>query len=191
MGCTDTGGFGTESNRKNFYPWLRCTLPPGHFTKDYNLALPLYASTLNCSGGGGAPGGNGSCNGDIVQAPVNFSTLSDRYATFATEFIANVSVDPAPFLLYMPFSHIHTPQYVAPRNSGRSGKTGAAGHFYDTLLELDETVGAIMAALKASGVDDNTLVLVTGDNGPWEVKCALSGSSGHMAKARGRWRVLL
>eukprot|EP00037_Helgoeca_nana_P026422 m.298002 g.298002 ORF g.298002 m.298002 type:complete len:63 (+) comp27213_c1_seq2:1223-1411(+) len=52
-------------------------------------------------------------------------------------------------------------------------------------------MGAIMAALKASGVDDNTLVLVTGDNGPWEVKCALSGSSGHMAKARGWWRVLV
>jgi hypothetical protein len=39
-------------------------------------------------------------------------------------------------------------------------------------------VGAIMAALKASGVDDNTLVVVSGDNGPWETKCNLTGSAG-------------
>ena len=102
----------------------------------------------------------------------------------------------------VPFSHIHTPQYVATRNSGRSGKSGAAGHFYDTLLELDETVGSIMAALAENKLDENTLVLVTGDNGPcecsngrrglslllrsdgrpWlrtgEIKCNLSGSPG-------------
>lgn len=42
----------------------------------------------NCSGHAD------SCNSDIVQSPVNFSTLEDRYAEFATEFIANVSVDP-------------------------------------------------------------------------------------------------
>ena len=62
--------------------------------------------------------------------------------------------------------------------AGKSGKTGDAGHFYDTLLELDETVGKIMASLKAHGVDSNTLVFVTGDNGPWETKCNLTGSAG-------------
>ena len=68
--------------------------------------------------------------------------------------------------LYVPFSHIHTPQYVAPRNAGRSGKTGEAGHFYDTLMEMDETVGSIMAALSSQpAVDSETLVWLTGDNG--------------------------
>jgi arylsulfatase A-like enzyme len=65
-----------------------------------------------------------------------------------------------------------------PRNIGKSNKTGNAGHFYDTLFELDETVGKIMASLKSHGVDDSTLVLVTGDNGPWEEKCDLTGSAG-------------
>lgn len=143
------------------------------------MALPLYLSeSPNCSGHGGAAGGSGTCNGDITEAPVNFTTLSDRYANFATEFISNVSHDPSPFFLYMPFSHVHTPQYSSTRNAGRSKLPGASGHFYDSLLELDETIGAVMAALKSSGVDDNTLVLVTGDNGPWEVKCNLSGSAG-------------
>jgi arylsulfatase A-like enzyme len=113
-----------------------------------------------------------------VEAPVDFKTLSDKYSDFAAEFIGNATRSNAPFFLYVPFSHIHTPQYTMPRNVGKSNKTGNAGHFYDTLIELDETVGKIMASLKDHGVDDNTLVFVTGDNGPWEVKCDLSGSAG-------------
>ena len=50
---------------------------------------------------------------------MNFTTLSDRYAAFAEEFIGNHTKDPSPFFLYVPFSHIHTPQYVAPRNAGK------------------------------------------------------------------------
>lgn len=91
--------------------------------------------------------------------------LFAQYASFATAFITNASNDKVPFFLYVPFSHVHTPQYGAPRNIGRSGRQGDAGHFYDSLLELDDTVGSIMAALKTSAVDDNTLVFVTGDNG--------------------------
>ena len=109
-----------------------------------------------------------------------------------------------PFFLYVPFSHVHTPQFVSPKNAGRSGKTGDKGHFYDSLMELDDTVGQIMAALKvqllsllyykaftiaftksqvliimqASGVDNDTIVFVSGDNGPWETKCNLTGSVG-------------
>jgi arylsulfatase G len=98
----------------------------------------------------------------------------------------SISLCPPPFARtinqicrYVPFSHIHTPQYVATRNIGKSNKTGDAGHFYDTLLEVDETVGTVMSAIKSvQGVDENTLVFLTGDNGPWETKCALSGSAG-------------
>lgn len=35
-----------------------------------------------------------------------------------------------------------------------------------------------MGALETHGLRDSTLVLVTGDNGPWEVKCDLTGSKG-------------
>ena len=170
MGCTDTGGFDRGTNRK-------CGRgKDGPTETQYKLPLPLYRSTTNCSGQT-----TGSCNGVIAQAPVNFTTLSDRYADFADEFIGNHSTAAGaadPFFLYVPFSHIHTPQYVAVRNAGKSGKSGDAGHFYDALLELDETVGKIMASLARHGVDNDTIVFVTGDNGPWETKCNLSGSAG-------------
>jgi arylsulfatase A-like enzyme len=169
MGCSATGGQDRGSSRKCGSGNLK---PTPH---QWQAALPLYHSeSVNCSGQTA-----GSCNGDIIEAPVNFDTLSDTYSSFATEFIGNASSNASPFLLYVPFSHIHTPQYVATRNAGKSGKTGEAGHFYDTLLELDETVGKIMAALAADkAVDANTLTFLTGDNGPWETKCNLTGSAG-------------
>ena len=168
MGCTDTGGFDRGTNRK----CPRGNDPPT--TKQFKLPLPLYTATTNCS-----MQTTGSCNGVIAEQPTNFTVLSDRYSAFAEDFIANHTADAAdPFFLYVPFSHVHTPQYSATRNRGKSGKKGDAGHFYDSLLELDETVGKIMASLKTHGVDDNTLVFVTGDNGPWESKCALAGNAG-------------
>eukprot|EP00462_Mataza_sp_D1_P007511 CAMPEP_0175123268 /NCGR_PEP_ID=MMETSP0087-20121206/2151_1 /TAXON_ID=136419 /ORGANISM="Unknown Unknown, Strain D1" /LENGTH=487 /DNA_ID=CAMNT_0016404945 /DNA_START=176 /DNA_END=1639 /DNA_ORIENTATION=- len=143
-------------------------------TNDANkLPLPLYQSTANCSGQT-----SGSCNGDIIQQPVEFTTLTDKYRSFASDFIGHINHDKSPFFLYVPFSHMHVPQYTAPRNVGKSGKTGDSGFFYDTLLEVDETIGFIMESLKENGVDNNTLVLVTGDNGPWEEKCKLAGSTG-------------
>lgn len=165
MGCTDMGGADTT-------PRICHKGPVKPTSKQWLLPLPLYDSGLNCSGA------TDTCNGVIVEQPVNFTTLSDRYAMFADEFIGNASSDPRPFFLYVPFSHIHTPQYVATRNKGKSGRPGKAGHFYDTLMELDETIGSIMGSISKHGVEDNTLVLFTGDNGPWETKCNLTGSVG-------------
>ena len=167
MGCTDDHAAHDKPRVK------LCGTTCKPTKQGWELPVPLYNATLNCSGQT-----SGSCNGAIMEQPVNFSTLSDHYQRFASEFILKAAHDPSPFFLYVPFSHVHTPQYAMPRNIGRSGKTGNAGAFYDSLMEADQTVGVIMQALKAAGVDDNTLVWVTGDNGPWEVKCDLTGSVG-------------
>lgn len=88
MGCSLEGGFDKGSGRKCSGGYLK---PTPH---QWELALPLYHSGVNCSGQA-----VGSCNGDIVEAPVNFSTLSDTYSAFAEEFIGNSSHDSSPFFL--------------------------------------------------------------------------------------------
>lgn len=45
-------------------------------------------------------------------------------------------------------------------------------------MELDHTVNRIWQAVKDAGIDNNTLILATSDNGPWAVKCDLAGSAG-------------
>jgi arylsulfatase len=69
-----------------------------------------------------------------------------------------------PFFLYFNHSMMHLP--TIPRLEFK-GKTGR-GDFADSLLELDSDFGDLLDYLKELGVDDNTLVVFAGDNGPEE-----------------------
>lgn len=66
-----------------------------------------------------------------------------------------------PFFLYFPLTAPHLP--LVPNDEFR-GKS-KAGEYGDFVLEVDATVGAIMDALKRSGIAENTLVIFTSDNG--------------------------
>ena len=87
--------------------------------------------------------------------------LTTWYTEHAVDFI-NRNKD-KPFFLYVPHSMPHVPIACSDKFKGKSG-TGLYG---DVMMEIDWSVGEIMKALKANGLEDNTLVLMTSDNGPW------------------------
>jgi len=87
----------------------------------------------------------------------------------------------SPFFLYMAFAHMHVPQFCSAEHCNATG----AGPFADALAELDATVGSIVASLEAASKTKDTVVFLTGDNGPWEAKCELTGSKGPF---RGAWQ---
>ncbi|MEE4539927.1 MAG: sulfatase [Erythrobacter sp.] len=97
----------------------------------------------------------------VVQSPAEQRELTDRYAAAATEFI-NRNKD-QPFFLYYAETFPHLPLNVPERAAGAS----EAGLYGDVVEHLDEGIGRIMAALEVNGVADNTLVILTSDNGPW------------------------
>lgn len=68
-----------------------------------------------------------------------------------------------PFLMYVPHSMPHVPIFCSEEFEGKSG----LGLYGDVTLELDWSVGEINKALKENGIDDNTIVIFTSDNGPW------------------------
>jgi hypothetical protein len=68
--------------------------------------------------------------------------------------------------VYLAFSHMHVPIVHSPRYSGKSGGKGVLG---DALVELDDAVGILLKGLDTAGVRDNTIIFVTGDNGPPQV----------------------
>jgi arylsulfatase A-like enzyme len=87
--------------------------------------------------------------------------LTTWYTEHAVDFIRRSRDEP--FFLYVPHSMPHVPLYVSDKHRGRSG----AGLFGDVMLEIDWSVGEILKALKQNGVEENTLVIFTSDNGPW------------------------
>jgi arylsulfatase A-like enzyme len=57
----------------------------------------------------------------------------------------------------------HVPLFCSEKFRGKSG----AGLYADVMMEIDWSVGEIMKSLKSAGVEENTLVVMTSDNGPW------------------------
>ena len=96
------------------------------------------------------------------DAPVDQTALNPLYAEAAETFIAEAATD-KPLFLYFAHNFPHVPLYAAPSEKGRS----EAGLYGDVVQGLDDTVGRLVAALKKRGRFDNTLILVTSDNGPW------------------------
>jgi arylsulfatase A len=81
----------------------------------------------------------------------------------AKEFIATAAADPQkPFFLYFALTAPHYPIVPAPEYHNKSH----AGDYGDFVVQVDDTVGAVLDALRASGAEKNTLVIFTSDNGP-------------------------
>jgi len=109
-----------------------------------------------------------------VEYPVVQTTLTTRYAQRAVDFIQRHK--DKPFFLYFAEAMPHKPLAASEKNYKKSG----AGLYGDALLDLDDSVGAVLDALKQSGVDENTLVLFTSDNG-----ATFGGSTGGLRGMKG------
>lgn len=88
--------------------------------------------------------------------------LTQDYTNFATRFIKEQKKD-KPFFLYFAHSMVHVPINASPDFRGKS----ELGLFGDVMQEVDWSVGQIMKTLQDQGLDENTLVIFTSDNGPW------------------------
>ncbi len=98
----------------------------------------------------------------------------------AIDFIQRNAGGDAPFFLYVGFTHFHPPWGVHDDFTSRSG----AGIYADTKLEVDRNIGAILDAIDDAGISENTIVILTGDNGaanypsPGIVTGEVGGSNG-------------
>ena len=89
------------------------------------------------------------------------SMLTTWYTEKAVDFIKRNKNNP--FFLYVPHSMPHVPLFVSKKFAGKSG----AGLYGDVMMEIDWSLGRITKALKDSGVENDTIVIFTSDNGPW------------------------
>lgn len=87
--------------------------------------------------------------------------LTKWYTEHAVDFINQHKNEP--FLLYVPHSMLHVPLFVSKEFEGISGQ----GLYGDVTMEVDWSVGEINKALKKNGLEENTIVIFSSDNGPW------------------------
>jgi arylsulfatase A len=101
-------------------------------------------------------------NQQIVEPdPLDQHKLTGNYTREAASFIAQNKEHP--FFLYMAHNFPHIPLHSSAQQQGKSD----GGLYGDVVEDLDCSVGEVVAALRANGVADNTLILIASDNGPW------------------------
>jgi arylsulfatase A-like enzyme len=115
----------------------------------------------------------------IIAKNPDQSKLTTDYTERAVQFIKKNK--DAPFFLYLAHSMPHVPLFVSERFKGKS----EAGLYGDVIMEIDWSVGQILETLKEQGIDDNTLVIFTSDNGPWLSYGNHSGIAGVLREGKG------
>ncbi|VGO13136.1 Arylsulfatase [Pontiella desulfatans] len=91
----------------------------------------------------------------------------------SAEYIGRQTKD-KPFFMYIPLTSPHTPILPSPKWQGKS----ELGVYGDFVMHTDSVVGRITAAVDASNFADNTMIIVTSDNGCSKVADGARGSKG-------------
>ena len=114
-----------------------------------------------------------------INTPEDMGQVTTWYTDTAVSFINRHKAEP--FFLYIPQTMVHVPIAVSDKFKGKSEQ----GLFGDVMMEVDWSIGQILKALKDNGLEDNTLVVFTSDNGPWLNFGNHAGSTGGLREGKG------
>jgi arylsulfatase A len=115
----------------------------------------------------------------VARLDPDQSQLTTWYTERAVSFIERNKEKP--FFLYVPHSMPHVPLFVSDKFKSKTG----GGLYADVIAELDWSVGRILDAVKRTGLDNDTMVIFTSDNGPWLSYGHHAGSPGPFRESKG------
>jgi arylsulfatase A-like enzyme len=95
----------------------------------------------------------------------NMETIDEDILDFSVKFIDKAKNDGKPFFMWVNPTRAHVISHLSPKYQAKL--TPESGWYLEegVMAQLDDVVGGIMAKLKAEGLDDNTIVVFTTDNG--------------------------
>ena len=115
---------------------------------------------------------------EIIGYNTDQTRLTTDYTTRSVNFIKKNKNKP--FFLYLAHNMPHVPLAVSDKFKGKSEQ----GLYGDVMMEIDWSVGEIFKTLRELGLEDNTLVILTSDNGPWTNYGNHAGSAGGLREAK-------
>lgn len=116
---------------------------------------------------------------EVIELPTNQELLTSRYTAEAVRWVKQER--DRPFFLYMAHNMPHAPVFASPDFKGRS----KGGRFGDVVEEIDWSVGQVLQAIKETGIENNTLIVFTSDNGPWSMFGPHGGVAGPLRGEKG------
>ncbi len=119
-------------------------------------------------------------NDEVVDKDAEMDTLTQSYTTEAIRFVRENK--DKPFFLYLAHNMPHVPLGASENYRGKSKR----GLYGDVIEEIDWSTGQILDSLKELGIENNTFVVFTSDNGPW-IEAVIGdhgGSAGPLSGAK-------
>ncbi|MFI3331570.1 MAG: sulfatase, partial [Rikenellaceae bacterium] len=116
---------------------------------------------------------------DIVEINVDPARITTDYTEHTVDFIKRNKKNP--FFIYLAHPMPHTPLAVSDKFKGKS----EVGLYGDVMMELDWSVAQILKALRTEKIEENTMVVLTSDNGPALMYGNHAGSSGGLREGKG------
>ncbi len=116
---------------------------------------------------------------ELVEFPADQELFTQRYTREAVDWIRHHRDER--FFLFLSHNMPHVPVFASEAFQGKSG----AGVYGDVVEEIDWSVGRVVEALRENGIENDTLIIFTSDNGPWEMFGPHGGSAGPLRGEKG------
>lgn len=91
-------------------------------------------------------------------------TIDDDVAVRVVEFLEKQVKADKPVFLWVSFTHMHFRTHPKPESVGQSGRWN--GTYADVMIDHDKNVGTVLQKIKDLGIEDQTIVFYSTDNGP-------------------------
>ena len=114
----------------------------------------------------------------IVGYNTDQTKFTTDYTTRTVNFIKKNKQKP--FFIYLAHSMPHVPLAVSDKFKGKSQQ----GLYGDVMMEIDWSVGEVLKTLREEGLEEQTLIILTSDNGPWANYGNHAGSAGGLREAK-------
>lgn len=118
-------------------------------------------------------------NDEIIERPADQTTITRRYTDEAIRFIEQHREQP--FFVYLAHNMPHVPLF----RSQDFEDVSTRGRYGDVIEEIDHSTGRILDTLGRLGLDEDTIVWFTSDNGPWLTFGEQGGSAGLLREGKG------
>ena len=105
-------------------------------------------------------------NNKAAGSTFDMASLTKLYTDKAIDYLKNRRDPKKPFVLYVAHTMVHMNIDASPKYQGKS----AGGLYGDVIEEFDFETGRLLDTLDELKLADNTLVIYTTDNGPWNQK---------------------
>jgi arylsulfatase A-like enzyme len=93
----------------------------------------------------------------------DLAEFDTQQAADAVDYIKRNANGSQPFFMYVAYMKVHNPNFPSAEWKGKSEQ----GNFSDSMMELDANVGKVVQAVRDAGIERDTIVIFSSDNGPW------------------------